>query len=123
MMAKTNKGSRKALINMELTTFEVPPSGDILVLGKCCAIGPQAAKRMLDTVAPGQFELVQQKDFELVQQKDDLIEGILVKKYLFLRADRDSLIKAIVEESKAIMSEQCMVKIKCDIVLTVRREI
>ena len=58
-MKKRNKRVKSAIISMELSTFEIPPSGDILVLGKTCPIGPQASKRMLDTVAPNQFELVQ----------------------------------------------------------------
>jgi len=114
-MEKVTGRSRKAIVNMELSTFVIPPSGEVLVLGKRCAIGPQAAKKMLDTVAPDQFELV--------QPEDDLIDGILVRKHLFLRAGKDSLIKALLEESKAIMSDQCMITIKCDIAVGVRREI
>ena len=100
---------------MELSTFAIPPSGEVLVLGKRCAIGPQAAKRMLDTVSPGQFELI--------GLDDDVIDGILVKKYLFLRADKETLVKAIIEESKPIMTDQSMITIKCDITVAVKREI
>jgi len=100
---------------MELSTFNIPPSGEILVVGKRSPIGAQAAKAMLDTVAPGQFELI--------QPKDDVIDGILTKKYLFLRADKDTLIKAILEESKPIMTDQSMITIKCDIRIAVKREI
>ncbi len=100
---------------MELSTFNIPPSGEILVVGKRSPIGAQAAKGMLDTVVPGQFELI--------QPDDDLIDGILVKKYLFLRADRERLVKAIVEESKPIMTDQSMITIKCDIRIAVKREI
>jgi len=56
---------------MELATFEIPPAGDVLVLGKRAPIGQQAAKKMRDTVAPGQFELV--------QPEDDLIDAIQIK--------------------------------------------
>ncbi len=92
-----------------------PPSGDILVLGKRCPIGPQAAKRMLDTVSPDQFELI--------QPEDEVVDGILVKKHLFLRAEKERLIEAIIEESKPIMSDQCMMTIKCEIIITLKREI
>ena len=114
-MAKTSGRSRRTLLNMELSTWSLPPSGEVLLLGKRCALGPQAAKRMLDTVAPDQFELI--------QPEDDVIDGILVKKYLFLRADKDTLIKAILEESKAIMNDESMITIKCDISVAIRREI
>jgi len=114
-MKDKSGGSRKALIDLELSTFEIPPYGDILVLGKRCPIGQQAAKRMLDIVAPGQFELI--------GLEDDLIEALFVKKYLFLRANKERLINAIVEESKAIMGPECMIRIKCEISLTIKREI
>jgi len=115
MTEERSERSRKALLDMELSTFEIPPSGEALVLAKRCPIGPEAAKRMLDSVAPGQFELI--------QPGDDLIDGILVKKYLFLRTDKESLIKTILEEAKAIMGDECMIRIRCDIRVAVRREI
>ena len=70
---------------------------------------------MLDTVSPRQFELI--------KIEDDLIEGMLIRKHLFLRADREPLIRAIVEEAKAIMGPECMITIKCQITVAVRREI
>jgi len=112
---RSGRRSRRVALDMELSTFAIPPSGEVLVLGKRCAIGPQAAKRMLDTVSPGQFELI--------ELDDDVIDGILVKKYLFLRADKETLIKAIIEESKPIMTDQSMITIKCDITVAVKREL
>ena len=114
-MGRQKEKTKRATIDMEMSTFHIPPSGDVLVLAKRCPIGPQAAKKMLDTVAPHQFELI--------QLEDNLIDGILVKKYLFLRADKESLIKTIIEEAKAVMGDQCMICIKCEITLRVKREI
>ena len=115
MAEKRSKRSKRTLLDIDLSTFEIPPSGEVLVLGKHCPIGPQAAKRMLDTVSPGQFELI--------QPNDDLVDGILIKKYLFLRADKESLIKTVLEEARAIMTDQCMIRVRCDIRVVVRREI
>ena len=117
-MKEKNGGYRKALVNLELSTFEIPPAGDILVLGKRCPIGPEAAKKMLDIVMPDQFEYLHPED-----DLDDLIEAIFVKKYLLLRADKKRLVDAILEESKAIMGPVCMIRIKCEISVTVKREI
>ena len=114
-MKEKSRGSKKALVDLELSTFEIPPYGDILVLGKRCPIGQQAAKKMLDSVAPGQFELI--------SLEDDLIEALFVKEYLFLRANKERLIRAVVEEAKAIMGPECMIRIKCEISVTVKREI
>lgn len=106
---------KKGIINLELSTFQIPPSGDALVIGKRCPIGSEAAKRMLESVAPNRFESI--------EIKDDIISSIFVKKYLFLRVNREKLIKAIVEEAKEIMGEECMIRIKCDITVIVEREV
>ena len=115
MTPNTSKRSKRVLLNMDLSTFEIPPAGEVLVLGKRSPIGPEAAKRMLDITAP--------EEFELIQPEDDVIDGILVKKYLFLRADRESLMKAIMEEAKAILGERDMIHIKCDVTVGIRREL
>ncbi|MFH2085110.1 MAG: hypothetical protein ABII20_07295, partial [Candidatus Omnitrophota bacterium] len=57
-MKKVSVKRKKAILNMELSTFKIPPAGDILVLGKSCAIGPTAALKMLNTVAHRKFELI-----------------------------------------------------------------
>ena len=114
-MEEKSGENRKALVNLELSTFEIPPAGDILVLGKRCPIGPEAAKKMLDTVMPDQFEYI--------DAEDDIIEAVFVKKHLFLRANKERLVNAIVEESKAIMGSECMIRIKCEITVTVKRVI
>ena len=110
-----NKGNKSTTVDMEMSTFEIPPAGDILVLAKHCPIGQQAAKRMLNAVAPNQFEFV--------QVEDDIIETIAVKKYLFLRAEKESLIKAIVRDAKTIMGPKCMVTIRCRITVRIKSEI
>ena len=115
MAQETRERSKRVLLNMDLSTFEIPPAGEALVIGKRSPIGPEAAKRMLDNAAPGEFELI--------QPEDDVIDGILVKKYLFLRADKESLAKAIIEEAKLIMSERDMIRLKCDVIVGIRREL
>jgi len=115
MTPNTSKRSKRVLLNMDLSTFEIPPAGEALVLGKRSSIGPEAAKRMLDNAAP--------EEFELIQPEDDVIDGILVRKYLFLRADKESLVNAIMEEAKAIMSERDMIRLKCDVIVGIRREL
>jgi|GEM_PF-1717555 len=110
-----NKGNKSTTVDMEMSTFEIPPAGDILALAKHCPIGKQAVKRMLNAVAPNQFEFV--------QVEDDIIETIAVKKYLFLRAEKEPLIKAIVREAKTIMGPKCMITIRCRMTVRVKSEI
>lgn len=115
MVHKTGERTKKVVLNMDLSTFEIPPAGEALVLGKHSAIGPEAAKRMLDNAAP--------EEFELIPMDDGVIEGILVKKHLFIRAEKELVIKAIMEEAKAIMSERDMICLKCKVTVGVTREI
>ena len=115
-MADKQSGiSKKSLLDMELSTFEIPPAGEALVLGKRSPIGPEAAKRMLDNAAP--------EEFDLIQPEDDVVQGIMVRTFMFLRADREALIKMILEEAKPVMTDRCMLRVKCDIRIAVRREI
>jgi len=106
---------KKALLSLELSTFKIPPAGDILVLGKSCPIGPKAALKMLNTVAAGKFELI--------RPSNKVVDGVLIRKQLFLRADKKSLINAIVEDASPMMSGECMLSIKCDIAVKMTREI
>ncbi len=106
---------RKSIVDMELSTFEIPPSGDVLILGKRCPIGPEGAKRMLDSVAPDQFECV------LLNEEN--VDAIFCKKHLFLRVEKERLIKAIKEEANAIMGPECMIRMRCDVTVTVKREL
>ena len=115
MTPEVRERSKRVVLSMDLSTFEIPPAGEALVLGKRAPIGPEAAKRMLDSAAP--------EEFELIRPEDDVIDGILVKKYLFLRADKESLTNAIIEEARAIMTEQNMIRLKCDVIVGVRREL
>ena len=115
MENKKGLRSKSAMLSMELSTFEVPPSGDVLVLGKCAPLGPEAAKRVLDSVAPGQFELL--------RQEDDVLDAIFCRKNLFLRAEREALIKASVEEARAIMSPECMIAGKCELIVSLKRSL
>lgn len=114
-MKQKSTREKKCTVDMQFTTFEMPPSGDVLVLTKECPIGALAAQRMLDTVAPSQFELI--------QPEDDLIEGILIKKCHLLRVDREKLINIIIEEIKPIISPVCMISIQLDITVNITREL
>ena len=112
MKLRQEKG-KEAFASMELSTFHIPPCGEILVLGKRAPVGPEGAKRMLDSVSPGQFEVI--------KVEDAMVEAILIKAYLFKRADKKALIAAVLEEASAIMSEDCMLRIKCDVLVSVKR--
>ena len=107
--------TRNTRIDMQITSFCLPPSGDVLVIGQRSPMGPEAAKRMLDSVAPGQFEWI--------KVDDDVVAAIFVRAHILLRANREALTRAILEEARPIMGSECMLTIRCDVTISVGREI
>ncbi len=112
---KDSMKSRKVHLDMEISLFNVPPCGDVLVLAKHAPVGPKAAKKMMDTICPGLFELV--------EIEDDIVEALIVKRQLFLMADKQSIVKAVLDETKAFISPQLMVKVDLDIKIAVSKSI
>lgn len=108
--------SKKSRVTLDVTSFQLPPYGDVLVLGRDSQIGPEAAKRMLDYAAPNQFEMQR-------IENDEVIEAMLFKRHLTLRMDKDKLVRLLLEEVKPVMSSTCMLTVRCDIVLTIMREV
>ena len=106
---------RRTHLDMKISIFDVPPCGDVLVLAKHAPVGPKAAQKMMDTICPGLFELV--------EIDDDIIEALIVKRQLFLMADKQSIVSAILEETKIFMSPQLMAKIEVDIKILVSKTI
>lgn len=107
--------ARNTRVSMEISSFRLPPSGDILVLGHLSPMGPEAAKRMLDSVAPGQFEYI--------AVDDDIVSAMFIRMHLTKRVVRESLVRAVVEEAQPIMGADCMLAIKCDVTISVGRTV
>ncbi|WP_024336366.1 hypothetical protein [Desulfotignum balticum] len=107
--------SRKIHLDMELEFFEVPPCGDVLVLGRHAPVGPKSAQKMMDTICPGLFELI------IID--DETIEALIIKRQLLLMADKQTIVDAVLEETGAFMSQQLMIKIKCGIKILVSKSI
>lgn len=107
--------TRKALLNMRFTEFDLPPMQDVLLIGKRAPIGPEAVQRMIEALAPQQYELI------ILQ--DNHIEAVAVKITLYNLIGRDILIKSIVEEANRITDDKSLVKAKLDITITVSKEV
>ena len=104
---------KKAEINLTLSEFEMPPMRDILILGKRAPIGPEAAKRMADAIAPERFVLI--------TVNDKIIEAILLRKTLLQLIPQEHLIPTIIEEARKIMREEMVIKIEMDINISVTK--
>ena len=109
------ESKRKAEIVFKLSSFEIPPMHDGLVIGKKASVGMEAAKRMADAVSPEQLEII--------PVKDKIVEAILLKKSLLQLIPQKQLVSLILEESKRLMTEEGIIKIDIDISISIIREI
>lgn len=104
---------RKAEITLRLSEFEIPPMRDILVIGKRAPIGPEAAKRMADAVAPDRFMVI--------PVNDKTIEAILLRKTILQLVPQERLVLLIIEEAKEIMQKENVVRVGLNIEILTKR--
>ncbi len=114
----TNNASfynKKANLEIHFSEFDLPPMQDLLIIGKRAPIGPEATRRMIDALAPGQYEVV------LIENGD--IEAIAIKTSLFNWLPRNMLIKTILEEGIKFTSAQSLIKAKLEISVSIFKEV
>lgn len=107
--------NRKADIHIHFSEFELPPMQDVMLIGRRAPIGPEAVRRMVDALTPGQYKVI--------KINHDYIEAIAVRTMLFNWISKDKLINTIMEEANQIANEKSLVKAKLDITVSVFKEI
>ena len=117
MTTENNKSfsNRTANLQIRFSEFDLPPMQDLLIIGRRAPIGPEATRRMIEALAPGQYEVI------LIENSD--IEAIAVKTSLFNWMPRDMLIKTILEEGMKFTSAQSLIKAKLEISVAVFKEV
>jgi hypothetical protein len=88
---------------------------DVLLIGKRAAIGPEAVRRMVNALAPGQYEII--------PVENDQIEAMAVKSSLFNWISRDTLVNTILEEGIKLTSDKSLVKAKLEITISIYKEV
>ncbi len=111
----TSFSNKKANLEMHFSEFDLPPMQDLLIIGRRAPIGPKATRRMIDALAPGQYEVI------LVESGD--IEAIAIKTSLFNWMSRDILIKTILEEGIKFASAKSLIKAKLEISVSIFKEV
>ncbi|MCY6957441.1 hypothetical protein [Clostridium brassicae] len=109
------ESTKKAEINMHFSEFEVPPMQDVLIVGKRAAIGPEAARRMVDILSPEQYEII--------RIEHEYIEAIVVRKSLLNMISEDKFIPMIIEEGGSIANESMIIRAQINITLHVSKSI
>lgn len=116
-MAKRRDPPSKKQLELRLSgqAFEIPPLWDALLIGRQAPIGPEAAKRMADSMAPGQFELVR------IQGAP--VEAMLVRKTLLKALTPEALTEFLLEEFAPLISEDQVVRVQVEVVLHTARTV
>lgn len=105
---------RKANIVIRFSEFEIPPMQDIMLVGKKAPIGPEAAKRMVDGVAPEQYEIIELDGHEI-------FEAIVVRKSLLKILPKETLTSIIVEEGERIGEENIVLRAQINVTIQINR--
>lgn len=113
--SKKDTSKRKAELNIRFSEFELPPMQDILVIGRRAPIGPEAVRRMVDALAPEQYQLIV---FE-----EGPVEAVAVRTSLFNWISKDILLENLFEEALKINIEKTILKVKMDLTISVFKEV
>ncbi|ADW21085.1 MULTISPECIES: hypothetical protein [Thermus] len=116
-MAKKRESPSKKQLELRLSgqALEIPPLWDALLIGRQAPVGPEAAKRMADSLAPGQFELIRTRQAP--------VEAVLVRKNLLKALAPEVLTDLLLEELAPLISEEQVVRVQVEVVLHAGRSI
>lgn len=114
-MGYRKENNRKAEIIMRLSEFEMPPMQDLLIVGKRAAIGPEAARRMVDVLSPEQYDIV--------RIDHPVIEAVVIRKALLNMISKEKLLELIIEEGGKIANETLIIKAQVNITIQVSKSI
>lgn len=112
---KSNKNSRRVIVNMQLSEFEIPPIWDALLITKKAPIGMEAVRTMLEVVSP--------KQYKVIAVKHDIFEAIAVKKIDIKMLSLEKLVTMLLEEGERLADENALIKVKLDVIVNVTKEI
>lgn len=115
MYTKNIEPGRKALFSMRLSEFEIPPIQDVLLVGRRAPIGPEAVKRMIELMCPGQYEIIFIEEGPL--------EAVVIRKSLSKMVSNEKLLEIVLNEANKVASETTLLKAQIDIVLAISLEV
>lgn len=115
MYTKNIEPGRKALFSMKLSEFEIPPIQDVLLVGRRAPIGPEAVKRMIELMCPGQYEIIFIEEGPL--------EAVVIRKSLSKMVSNEKLLEIVLNEANKVASETTLLKAQIDIVLAISLEV
>ncbi len=104
-MEETDR-AEKILVQLEISVFKIPPCQDVIAIGKNAPMGKHAAMKMLESVAPDMFKMI--------EVDNPVIEALIVKKAFVKLMGRDRLTNFIVEKVEPLMEDNTILNIGLD---------
>lgn len=110
-MARQKEPHEKRQLELRISgqLFEIPPLWDALLIGREAPLGPEAARRMVESLAPGQFELL--------RIAKGPIEALLVRKTLLQALKPEQIAEILAEELRPLLAEDQVVRAHVEVVL------
>lgn len=94
-------------LKLKLAEFELPPTRDALIIAHGAPIGTEAAKRMLDAVAPDEFAVL--------RVDDDMVESIVIRQSLLRSVPTDLLVPTILDHARGLIRHQPLLKVSIEV--------
>ena len=114
-MERPQPSARRAEVFLKLAEFEIPPIQDCLILGKRAPIGPEAARLMIESVAPNEFHVVRVDHPE--------IEAVVIRKSLLKVISQERLVALVLEEAQRVLTEGMALKAQIQVTVHSAREV
>jgi len=111
----SKQGERSIRVRLSAQPFDIPPMRDVLLIGRRAPIGPEAARRMAEALAPGQFDLIR------LDERAHPVEAVLVRKSHLRLIAAERLVDLLLEEFAHHMEEEDVLRIDLDLQLHVER--
>jgi len=107
--------SKKAMLSLKISEFDMPPMQDLLIIGRKAPIGPEAVRRMAEALSPEQYSII--------QTDHPKVEAILVRTSLSEMLDQETLLNIVLEEADAMFNEMMVLRAELRITVSVQREV
>ncbi len=107
--------SRRAMLSLKFSEFEMPPMQDMLIIGRRAPIGPEAVRRMAEALSPEQFTII--------KMEHPKIEAVLIRSSLLQMLDEKVLLRIIMEETENMISDSMVLRSELKIEVSVHREV
>ena len=114
----SQEAGRKAEISLRIMEYQIdendlPSVDDALIIGKRAPIGTDGAKKIVELISPGKYEVI--------KVEHSLIDSIIIRKVLLSMIPREKLMPVIIEESGKMIHESIILKAQIVIILHINR--